>query len=106
MADAILLSQQTYLHLKKWLDDYGKGLQDTLQLGPGLRVLERGTDYLKIGFDTTNSNTNASSSLIVSDGSNTISSVTTMNFIGTLFSVTSSNVAGVANINLRTENCA
>ena len=105
MADAVILSQQTYLHLKKWLDDYGKGLQDTLQLGTGLTFLERGTDYLKIGLDTTNSNTNGSASLVVSDGSNTVSNVTRMNFIGTLFSVTSS-VAGTANIGLRTENCA
>jgi hypothetical protein len=105
MADAVLLSQSTYLHLKKWLDDYGKGLQDTLQLGPGLTVLERGTDYLKIGFEAPNSNINSTGSLVVSDGSNTVSNVTRMNFIGTLFSVTSS-VAGTANIGLRTENCA
>ncbi len=101
MADAVILSQQTYLHLKKWLDDYGKGLQDTLQLGQGLQVLERGTDYLKIGIDTTNAPNVNSGSLTVSDGSNTINNVTTMNFIGTLFSV-----AGTANIGLRTENCA
>lgn len=108
MADAILLSQQTYLHLKKWLDDYSKGLQDTIQLGTGLKVEERGTDYLKIGIDTTNTNTNGSASLTVSDGINTVSNVTRMNFIGTLFSVTGvgNTNSGTANINLRTENCA
>ncbi len=103
MADAVLLSQQTYLHLKKWLDDYGKGLQDTLQLGSGLQVLERGTDYLKIGIDTTNSGNISATGLSVSDGTNTVSSVTRMNFIGTLFSVSGSN--GTANITLKTESC-
>ncbi len=105
MADAILLSTETYNHLKKWLDDYGSGLEKTLQLGRGLQLEERGPDYLKIGIDTSSPNA-IPSSLTVSDGTNTVSSVTRMNFIGTLFSITAGNGIGVVDINLRTTNCA
>ncbi len=103
MADAILLSPETYNHLKKWLDDYGNGMRDTLQLGEGLKIEEQGTDYLKIGIDTSGSNV-FPSSLSVTDGTNTVSRVTRMNFIGTLFSITGGN--GTANINLLTTNCS
>ncbi len=51
MADAVLLSQETYDRLKKLLDDYDKGFQDSIQLGDGLKVEERGTGYVKIGID-------------------------------------------------------
>ncbi len=53
MADAVLLSQETYDRLKKLLDDYDKGFQDSIQLGEGLKVEERGTGYVKIGIDGT-----------------------------------------------------
>ncbi len=51
MADAVLLSQDTYDRLKKMLDDYETGFQDGIQLGDGLKVEERGTGYVKIGID-------------------------------------------------------
>ncbi len=53
MADAVLLSQETYDRLKKLLDDYDNGFQDSIQLGVGLKVEERGTGYVKIGIDGT-----------------------------------------------------
>ncbi len=53
MADAVLLSKETYDRLKKLLDDYDKGFQDSIQLGDGLKVEERGTGYVKIGIDGT-----------------------------------------------------
>ncbi len=53
MADAVLLSQETYDKLKKLLDDYDKGFRDSIQLGQGLKVEERGTGYVKIGIDGT-----------------------------------------------------
>ncbi len=53
MADAIILSAETYDRLKKLLDDYDNGFEKTLQLGTGLKVEERGTGYVKIGIDGT-----------------------------------------------------
>ncbi len=53
MADAIMLSQETYERLKKLLDDYENGFEKTLKLGTGLKVEERGTGYVKIGIDGT-----------------------------------------------------
>ncbi len=56
MADkksAILLSKETYDKLKKLLDDYEKGFQNSIQLDVGLKVVERGTGYVKIGIDGT-----------------------------------------------------
>jgi hypothetical protein len=53
MADAILLSQDMFDRMKKMLDDYEKGYADSIQLGEGLQVLERGTGYVKIGIDGT-----------------------------------------------------
>ncbi len=53
MADAILLSQDMFNRMKKMLDDYEKGYQDSIQLGEGLKVEERGTGYVKIGIDGT-----------------------------------------------------
>ncbi len=53
MADAILLSQEMFDRMKKMLDDYEKGYADSIQLGEGLKVEERGTGYVKIGIDGT-----------------------------------------------------
>ncbi len=53
MADAIMLSPETYERLKKLLDDYDNGFEKTLKLGVGLKVEERGTGYVKIGIDGT-----------------------------------------------------
>lgn len=109
MADAVLLSTETFNHLRKWLDDYGNGFEHSIQFGKGLKVEERGTDYLKIGIDPNelpNSNVPSSSNLNlnVTDGTNTVTNVRTLNFIGTLFSVTGSN-GNFANITLKTESC-
>ncbi len=54
MADAVLLSQETYDRLKKLLDDYDNGFRDSIQIGNGLKVDERGTGYLKFSADTFN----------------------------------------------------
>ncbi len=51
MADAIMLSPETYERLKQLLDDYDNGFEKTLKLGVGLKVEERGTGYVKIGID-------------------------------------------------------
>ncbi len=53
MADAIMLSTETYEKLKALLDDYDNGFEKTLKLGQGLKVEERGTGYVKIGIDGT-----------------------------------------------------
>ncbi len=53
MADAVLLSQETYDKLKKLLDDYDNGFRDSIQLGEGLKREEEGTCYVKIGIDGT-----------------------------------------------------
>ncbi len=54
MADAVLLSQETYDRLKKLLDDYDNGFRDSIQLGDGLKVDERGTGRLKFSADPSN----------------------------------------------------
>ncbi len=54
MADAVLLSQKTYDRLKKLLDDYDNGFRDSIQLGDGLKVDERGTGRLKFSADPSN----------------------------------------------------
>ncbi len=51
MAVAIMLSPETYKRLEKLLDDYDKGFQDSIQLGSGLKVDERGTGYVKFSAD-------------------------------------------------------
>ncbi len=53
MANAILLSQEMFDRIKKMLDDYEKGYADSIQLGKGLIVEERGKGYVKIGIDGT-----------------------------------------------------
>ncbi len=50
---AVLLSQEMFKRMKKMLDDYEKGYVDSIQLGVGLKVEERGTGYVKIGIDGT-----------------------------------------------------
>ncbi len=102
MADAIMLSPETYDRLKRLLDDWDQGFEKTIKLGAGLKIEERGTDYLKIGVDSHALNT-VLGSLSVSDGTNSVSGVTRMNFIGTLFSITGGN--DTANVGLRTTNC-
>ncbi len=51
MPDAIMLSPETYDRLKSLLDDWDNGFEKTLKLGAGLKIEERGTDYVKIGVD-------------------------------------------------------
>ncbi len=51
MPDAIMLSPDTYDRLKRLLDDWDNGFEKTLKLGSGLKIEERGTDYVKIGVD-------------------------------------------------------
>ncbi len=53
MADAIMLSAETYDRLKRLLDDWDNGFEKTLKLGEGLKVEERGTDYVKIAVNKT-----------------------------------------------------
>ncbi len=48
---AVILSQKTYDRLKKLLDDYDNGFRDSIQLGDGLKVDERGTGRLKFSAD-------------------------------------------------------
>ncbi len=57
MADAIMLSPETYDRLKRLLDDWDNGFENTIKLGAGLKIEERGTDYLKIGVDNNFMNT-------------------------------------------------
>ncbi len=103
MADAIMLSPETYDRLKRLLDDWDQGFEKTIKLGAGLKIEERGTDYLKIGIDKDAANNVLGSPLSVSDGTNTVTDVTRENFIGTLFSITGGN--GTANVTLKTESC-
>ena len=49
MADGILLSQDTYNRLMKMLEKWEKG--QIVELGDGLKNLETGTGYQKIGVD-------------------------------------------------------
>ncbi len=51
MADAIMLSPETYDRLKALLDDWDNGFEKTIKLGQGLTIEERGTDYVKIGMN-------------------------------------------------------
>ncbi len=51
MADAIMLSPETYDRLKRLLDDWDNGFEKTIKLGQGLTIEERGTDYVKIGMN-------------------------------------------------------
>ncbi len=51
MADAIMLSPETYDRLKRLLDDWDNGFEKTLKVGSGIKVEERGTGYVKIAGD-------------------------------------------------------
>lgn len=51
MADAIILSQATYDRLMKMLEKWEKG--QIVELGEGLKNVETGTGYQKIGIDGT-----------------------------------------------------
>ncbi len=53
MADAILLSQETYDRIMKVVEDYENSFRDAIQLGDGLKREEEGTGYVKIGIDGT-----------------------------------------------------
>lgn len=102
MADAIMLSPETYDRLKKLLDDWDNGFEKTLKLGRGMEVEERGTGYVKFGIDPRSSNV---FSISVTDGTNTVANVTKVGFMGTLFSVTAGSPTGVANVTLHTTTC-
>lgn len=97
----VILSDSTYQRIMKMLEKWEKG--DIIQPGQSLKTEETGMGYQKLGVNP-NPGEGFPSSLTVSDGTTTVSSVTRMNFIGTLFSVTSSS-AGTANIGLQTTNC-
>lgn len=99
----VILSDTTYMRVLKMLTKWEKG--DIIQPGNDLQIEETGSGYQKIGVIPSNiAGGNSASNLIVSDGTNTVNSVTRMNFVGTLFSITSSG-AGIADIALRTTNC-
>ena len=49
MADAVLLSQDTYDRLKKMLEKWEAG--QIVEVGEGLLTVETGTGYQKIGVD-------------------------------------------------------
>ncbi len=104
MPDAIMLSPETYERLKMLLDDWGNGLEKTLQLGAGLKVEERGAGYVKIGTNGNISGSNGTTSLIVTNGNVSVASVGMISLDPYLFKLTSSG-AGVANVTLNTTNC-
>ncbi len=64
MADAIMLSPETYDRLKRLLDDWDQGFEKTIKLGAGLKIEERGTDYVKFGVDDKFLNTLPSSNTL------------------------------------------
>ncbi len=101
MADAIMLSQQTYDRIKRFLDDWDNGLEKTLQLGSGLKFEERGTGYVKIG---TNGHLGGNVSLIVTNTNINVIGVHTISLDQYLFKLTSSGT-GIANITLNTTTC-
>lgn len=49
MADAVLLSEDTYKRLMKMLEKWEKG--EIIMPGLGLKIEETGTGYQKIGID-------------------------------------------------------
>lgn len=49
MPDAVILSEQTYQRLIKMLEKWEKG--EIIQPGEGLKTLETGTGYQKLGVD-------------------------------------------------------
>ncbi len=100
MADAILLSQDMFDRMKKMLDDYEKGYADSIQLGKGLELEERGTGYMKFG---TNGNLGGGA-LRVTNGTANVSSVTVISLDQYLFKLSSSG-AGIANVTLNTTTC-
>ncbi len=104
MADAIMLSAETYDRLKRLLDDWDNGFEKTLQLGAGLKFEERGTGYIKIGTNG-HLGTNASTSLVVTNTTINVQAVNTISLDPYLFKLSSSGT-GIANITLNTENCA
>lgn len=102
-AEGIILKKETYGRLMKMLEKWEKG--DIIQPGNHLQTEEVGTGYQKLGVNPSNTNgTGGNFNLVVSDGTNTVSNVNRMNFIGTPFTVTSSG-AGIAAIGLNTTNC-
>ncbi len=102
MADAIMLSPETYDRLKRFLDDWDNGLEKTLQLGTGLKFEERGTGYVKIGTNGHLGGGNAT--LTVTNTNINVSGVHTISLDQYLFKLSSSGT-GVANITLNTTNC-
>ncbi len=100
MADAILLSQDMFDRMKKMLDDYEKGYADSIQLGKGLELEERGTGYMKFG---TNGNLGGGV-LRVTNGNVNVTSVNIISLDPYLFKLSSSG-AGIASITLNTTTC-
>ena len=49
MADAVILSEDTFQRLMKMLEKWEKG--QIVELGQGLKTLESGEGYQKIGID-------------------------------------------------------
>ena len=52
MAEAVILSQDTYMRIMKMLAKWEAG--QIVELGQGLKLLETGTGYEKIGIDPNN----------------------------------------------------
>lgn len=97
---AVLLSQETFDRIMTVVEGWEEG-ELPLILGDGLKLDEQGPTGMKISATATNG---GNSTLTVSDGTNTVTGVTRMNYLGTLFSVTSGGT-NIANINLKTETC-
>ncbi len=105
MPDAIMLSPDTYDRLKRLLDDWDSGFEKTIKLGAGLKIEERGTDYLKIGIDkAAPPNVFPSGTITVTNGIINVGDVTTISLNQYLFKLSSSGT-GIANITLNTTNC-
>ncbi len=90
--------------MKKMLDDYEKGYADSIQLGTGMRLEERGTGYMKFGTNGNLGGGGGGGSLTVTNGVINVSSVTTIRLDQYLFKL-SSGGTGVANVSLNTTNC-
>ncbi len=104
MADAILLSKSMFDRMKKMLDDYEKGYADSIQLGKGMHLEERGTGYMKFGVNSSLQSASGSSALTVTNGITNVTSVNVIHLDQYLFKLSSSGT-GIANVTLNTTTC-
>lgn len=109
----VILSDDTWTRIEKMLMDYESGVLRVIP-GKGLKFEEQVTvksncPGTKLGVDPSSTNTAGSSFVLnVSDGTNTVTDVGRMNFIGSLFSITEGspiNGLNTAEIALQTEEC-